>query len=462
MNNNVPINFENQIASMQTFFKSGATRSFDSRLKALNQLEQMIRENQDEICNALFLDLRKPRQEALISEVVLVLKEIAFAKKNLRAWMKPKGVRTPLLLWPARSRIFFEPLGTVLIIGPWNYPFQLIMAPLVGALAAGNCVVIKPSELTVNTSQSIAKLVAKYFSPDHVKVVEGGINETTSLLNEKFDHIFFTGSTAVGKIIMQAAAKNLTPVTLELGGKSPAIVCEDADLDLAAKRIVWGKFYNSGQTCLAPDYLCVHENIVDSLLEKIKKNILEQFGSDAQKSHSYARIVNERNFSRLIKMIDPKKIISGGRSDQKDLYIEPTVLRDITWSDSIMQEEVFGPILPVMSYSRLEDLFNVINTKPKPLAAYFFSHSKHQQDFIKKVNFGGGCLNDVVVHLSNPHLPFGGIGESGMGKYHGQSSFHLFSHSKSIMYRYGIFDLPARYAPYTEGKLKLLRWLFRV
>ncbi len=459
--NSTPNNFKTPLANMNAFFKSGATRSIDSRLQALNQLELLIRENQDAICDSLFSDLRKPRQEALISEVVLVLKEIAFAKKNIRSWMKPKCARTPLQLWPARSRIYFEPLGTVLIIGPWNYPFQLTMAPLVGALAAGNCVVIKPSELTMNTSRLIAKLVAKYFSPDHVKVIEGGVAETTALLDEKFDHIFFTGSTAVGKIIMQAAAKSLTPVTLELGGKSPAIVCEDADLDLAAKRIVWGKFYNSGQTCLAPDYLYAHESILSLLLEKIKKNIVEQFGNDVQKSQSYARIINERNFSRLVKLIDTKKIFSGGGNDQKDLYIEPTVLRDITWSDPIMQDEVFGPILPVMSYSRLQDLFNIINSKPKPLAAYFFSRSKHHQDFIEKVNFGGGCINDVVIHLSNPHLPFGGIGESGMGKYHGQSSFHLFNHSKSIMHRYGLLDLPARYAPYTEGKLKLLRWLFR-
>jgi aldehyde dehydrogenase (NAD+) len=445
-----------------TYFKSGTTRPLKFRLHALSQLEKMIRENQARICEALFADLHKPKQEALISEIAVTLEEILVTRRNLRKWMKPKTASAPLGMWPSRSYIYPEPLGVILIIGPWNYPFQLMIAPLVGAIAAGNCAVIKPSELTPHTSRIISDLIQKYFSADYLRVIEGGIAETTSLLSLKFDHIFFTGSSPVGKIVMQAAAKNLVPVTLELGGKSPAIVCEDADLDLAARRIVWGKFYNAGQTCVAPDYLYVQDSIIAPLLEKIRENIKIQFGENAKDSQSYSRIVNLRNFQRLSGMIDSKKIFVGGESDAQSLYIQPTVLQDVEWDDRVMQEEIFGPILPVLAFKSLTEVFGAVNLRPKPLAAYMFSSSaKYQSAFIQGISFGGGCINDVVVHLSNPYLPFGGVGESGMGCYHGKNSFKTFSHSKSVMHRYGILDLSARYAPYTEKKVRLLRYFFR-
>lgn len=446
---------------MRFFFRSRATRSYQSRLTALGRLEDLIRENQSAICEALHADLRKPRQEALVGEIFVTLEEIAIAKKNLQKWMRPRRRPTPMFLWPAKSRVHWEPLGVVLIIGPWNYPFHLAMAPLVGALAAGNGAVIKPSELTPHTSSLLSQLVAKYFSADHVRVIEGGVTETTALLKEKFDHIFFTGSTAVGKIIMQAAAPTLTPVTLELGGKSPVIVTADADLDLAARRIVWGKFYNAGQTCVAPDYAYVHESVMGEFLKRVRAEIESQFGTDPQKSESLGRIVNERNHGRLTAMIQSEKVFVGGGSDLKDLFIAPTVLRDVTWDDPVMQEEIFGPILPVLEFSDLDSVFTTITARPKPLAAYLFSSSfEIHRRFTERLSFGGGCINDVLVHLGNPYLPFGGVGESGMGRYHGFESFKVFSHAKSVMRRYGWLDLSARYAPYDERKLEFLTRFF--
>lgn len=451
------------ISAQKNFFRSGATRPLKFRLAALERLEHLLVENKEQICGALYADLRKPKQEALISEVAVLLEEIHLTKKNLRHWMKPEWRWTPLTLLPGRSRIYFEPLGVVLIIGPWNYPLQLALAPLIGAIAAGNCAVIKPSELTPKTSSLIATLVRKYFAAEFVSVVEGGVAETTALLTEKFDHIFFTGSTPVGKIIMQAAAKNLVPVTLELGGKSPVVVTEDADLALAARRIVWGKFYNAGQTCVAPDYLCVHQSVARDLLLKIKEEIGVQFGLDPKLSDSFSRLVNERNCQRIAGMMDSKKIVHGGRVDISARYIDPTVMENVTWSDAIMQEEIFGPVLPILTYENFDSLIETLNAHPKPLSAYLFSSSKNtQMKFVEKVSFGGGCINDVIVHLSNPHLPFGGVGESGMGNYHGHKSFLTFSHSKSVMFRTNRFDFSARYAPYSDEKLKFLRRIFGI
>lgn len=452
-----------ELAALRAYHESGKTKSLEARLDALDQLERMVRENTEQICQALFEDLHKPQQEALISEIAVTLEEIVVAKKNLKKWMRPKTRKAPLALWPSKNRVFSEPLGVILIIGPWNYPFQLTLVPLVGAVAAGNCAIVKPSELTPQTSRLIKNLVERYFSSDFLRVISGGIPETTALLGLKFDHIFFTGSTPVGKIVMQAAAKNLVPVTLELGGKSPVIVCEDADLDLAARRIVWGKFYNAGQTCVAPDYLYVHDHVAERLTEKIKSRILSQFGDRPSESRDFARIVNSRNTERLAKLINPDKVVLGGTVDIQSNYVEPTLMRDVSWDDKVMGEEIFGPILPILTYRDLDHLFAIIRSKPKPLAAYFFSRSREQQKaFIEQLSFGGGCLNDVVLHLSNPFLPFGGVGDSGMGRYHGEDSFKTFSHSKGVMVRYGAFDLSARYAPYSEKKLSLLRRLFRV
>lgn len=446
--------------SLRSHFNSGATRSLQFRLQALAQIEKMVRQNSARICQALFEDLHKPKHEAFVSEVAVTLEEIAVTRKNLKKWMKPKRVGSPLTLFPAKSRIHYEPLGVALIIAPWNYPFQLAMAPLIGAIAAGNCAILKPSELTSATAILLAELIEEHFSPNYIRVVNGGIPETTALLELKFDHIFFTGSTPVGRIVMQAAANNLVPVTLELGGKSPVIVTEDADLDLAARRIVWGKYYNAGQTCVAPDYLYVHSSVAPQLLQKISAQIQAQFGANPRESKSYARIVNTRNVERLSKMIDRNRVIQGGEVDQASRYIAPTVMNGVTWADAVMQEEIFGPILPVMTYESLNEVFKVISAKPKPLAAYFFSKNKEKQaQFAHELSFGGGCINDLMVHLSNPHLPFGGVGESGMGRYHGKDSFLTFSHAKSVMTRYGILDLSARYAPYTDRKLAFIRRL---
>ncbi|OFZ18528.1 MAG: aldehyde dehydrogenase [Bdellovibrionales bacterium RBG_16_40_8] len=444
-------------------FSSGQTKSYAWRYDMLTRLESLVKENKESLCQALYKDLRKPLHESLISEIAFVLDDIKLAKKKLCRWMKPKCVCTPFYIWPSHSRIYYEPLGVILTIAPWNYPVQLSLSPLIGALAAGNCAIIKPSELSPSTSHLICELIAKYFAENSVAAIEGAIPETTSLLALKFDHIFFTGSIPIGKIVMQAAAKNLVPVTLELGGKSPLIVCKDADLDLAARRLVWGKFYNSGQSCVAPDYLYVHESIAQNFLEKIKNTIHEQFGENEQHSNSYARIVNARSHQRICSLIDKGKIYYGGKTDVNDLYIQPTILTGVSWSDPVMKEEIFGPILPVFTFQNLDEVFAAINAQSKPLSAYLFTQSKKiKKQFIKDISFGGGCINDTVIHLSNPNLPFGGVGDSGMGAYHGYNTFLTFSHKKSVVWRTGLFDLKARYAPYTEKKTNFLRRIFGV
>ncbi len=449
--------------SLPSFFRTGKTRTLEFRLDALSRLEKAVLANQKKISAALFADLHKPAHEALFSEIIFTLEELRITKKKLRSWMRPQKKGTPFALFPAKSRIYHEPLGTVLIIGPWNYPFQLCLAPLIGAIAAGNCAAVKPSELTPHTSRLIRELLQECFPPEYVRVVEGGIPETTALLEFPFDHFFFTGSTPVGKIVMQAAARNLTPVTLELGGKSPVIVSENADLDLAARRIVWGKFYNAGQTCVAPDYLYVQQSVAPVLAEKLKSEIRRQFGENQKESSGLARIVNAANFRRVSALIDPAKVLFGGQTDPAALYIQPTLLENISWSDSVMSEEIFGPLLPILTFQNLAEAFTSVNSKPKPLSAYLFSRSsREQREFVEQVTFGGGCVNDVLIHLTNPHLPFGGVGASGMGSYHGKNSFLVFSHAKGVMHRAGFLDLAARYAPYSAWKLKLLRWLFRV
>ncbi len=447
--------------SMKDYFNTGATLSYQSRLKSLDQLEKMIRENSPLIADALKKDLNKPEQESLVSEVIFLIEEIKHTKKHLKNWMKVQDVGTPLTLLPAKSFIYQQPKGIVLIIAPWNYPFQLAIAPVIAALAAGNCVVLKPSELTPNTSKLIHKLIGENFSDQLIQVVEGGIQETTDLLKEKFDHIFFTGSTPVGKIIMLAAAQNLTPVTLELGGKSPVIVCEDANLDLCARRLVWAKFYNAGQTCVAPDYVYVHESIKDQLIEKMIQQIHLQFGQNPQESQSFARMVNTRNWQRVFNLIEKENIIHGGVGVQDDLYIAPTLLYSVNWDSKVMKDEIFGPLLPIMTFKNHKEVFSIINQRPRPLAAYIFSESKSiQKEFGEELYFGGGCINDLMVHLSHPDLPFGGVGDSGMGHYHGLAGFLTFSHSKSVLRRYAAFDFSARYAPYDTKKLNFFKRIF--
>jgi aldehyde dehydrogenase (NAD+) len=380
---------------------------------------------------------------------------------SLRKWVKPEKVKTPLTHIGSKSFLYSEPYGVVLIVAPWNYPFQLAIAPLIGAIAAGNCAIIKPSELTPRTSEILARLVEEIFPKEYISVVLGGVEESQSLLNEKVDYIFFTGSVAVGKIIMEAAAKNLTPVTLELGGKSPCIIHKDANLKVAAKRIAWGKFTNSGQTCIAPDYLYVYQSIKAEFLHHLKDAIRELYGENPLDNPNYTRIVSEKHFNRLKSFLNDGEILYGGKSNPKTLIIEPTVLANITWEDSVMKDEIFGPILPVLEYDVLAHVIEGIHLHPNPLALYLFSENNNvQQEVVNSIPFGGGCINDTVYHFVSPYLPFGGVGSSGIGAYHGKGSFDTFSHKKSILKQTTLFDIPVRY-PNTKNGLKKIKYFLK-
>jgi aldehyde dehydrogenase (NAD+) len=438
------------IANQRTFFATGKTKDYNFRVAQLNKLSQLIKDHEQLILDAVYADLRKPALEAFGSEILITLSEIKFALKHLKTWMKPKKVGTPINLFPSSSYIYAEPLGVVLIVAPWNYPFALTIQPLIGAIAAGNCAILKPSEHTPHTSNAIAKIINDNFDPNFIIAIEGGIETNQALLAEKFDHIFFTGGTAIGKIVMEAAAKHLTPVTLELGGKSPCIVDETCDLEVTAKRIVWGKFYNAGQTCVAPDYLLVQKNIKPLLIEKLVTHVKAFFGVNPQKSPDLARIVNDRQFDRLVGLLDEGKVLIGGNSDKSDHFIAPTLIDAVSPNSKIMAEEIFGPILPILEYDQLSEAIAFVNAHPKPLALYFFSSNKQNQErILQSVSFGGGCFNDMIMHLGNPELPFGGVGHSGMGSYHGKASFDIFSHRKSVLKNSFRFDLKWRYPPYT-------------
>lgn len=448
------------LTEQRTLFATGQTKPYQFRRQQLLKLMNLLRKNEQAIHKALHDDLNKPLAESFVSEYAVVMDEIHLALRHLRSWMKGQCVRTPLHLWPARTRVYREPLGSVLIIGPWNYPVQLTLSPLVAALAAGNCAIIKPSELAAATSKLIAKMLSEEFDPGLVRVVEGGIQETADLLALPFDHILFTGSTRVGKIVYQAAAKNLTPVTLELGGKSPVIVDGNCDLEVGARRITWGKFLNAGQTCIAPDYAYIHESVEQKFIELVKKNIRDFYGEDPAKSDSYARLLNTNHLNRLRGLIDSQKLKAGGQFDAGSLYLAPTVVGPVSWNDPVMQEEIFGPILPYLTYSDLNSTFQEIKKRDKPLAAYFFSNDcKNIQTFLD-MSFGGGCVNDTVVHISNGHAPFGGVGASGTGAYHGERGFLALSHQKTVVHKARWADLSVRYPPYTDKKLSFLRRLF--
>jgi len=391
-----------------------------------------------------------------------VLDEIRFARRRLRRWASPKRVRTPLVHFPAASVIYPEPFGVSLVVAPWNYPFQLAVAPLAAAVAAGNCVVVKPSEFSWRTASTLAGIVGRAFDPAHVAVVQGDAEVSRALLDERFDKIFFTGSTRVGKIVMAAAARQLTPVTLELGGKSPCIVAADANMTTAARRIAWGKFLNAGQTCVAPDYLLVHESVKEPLIEAIEASVKAFFGANPRQSPDYPRIINEDHFKRLTGLLRSGRILMGGVSDAEDRYIAPTVVDRVGWNDPVMEEEIFGPLLPVLSFSTLDEAVTSVNRRPKPLALYYFGKgSAGRQQVIDQISFGGGCINDVLLHLATPHLPFGGIGQSGMGSYHGKAGFDAFSHFKSILKRTAFPDAPLRYPPFSQWKMRLIKLLLR-
>jgi aldehyde dehydrogenase (NAD+) len=448
------------LGSLRRYFQTGATRPLSWRLSQLDALEHLLMEREQDIIAALQADLRKPETEAYLSEVAAIQSELRFARKRLARWMRPERVSTPLVAQPGRSFVYREPLGVVLIIAPWNYPFQTVVLPMLGALAAGNCVVVKPSEVAAHTSALLAEWLPKYLDRDAVKVMEGGVPETTALLREKWDHIFYTGNGTVGRIVMEAAAKHLTPVTLELGGKSPCIVDETADLDTTAKRIVFGKFFNAGQTCVAPDYVLVQESVHDALVNRLVATIREFYGDDPQKSPDFGRIINERHHARLTRLLDGMSVVTGGVTDTPDRYIAPTILRDVREDDPVMQEEIFGPILPVISVLTVDDAIAYINRGPKPLALYVFSRDKRAQErVIASTSAGGSTVNHVWLHLGVPHLPFGGVGDSGTGAYHGRHSFETFSHRRAVLKKPALPDPPLLFPPYSSSKL---RWIKRL
>lgn len=451
----------NQLARQQEFFKAGHTKSLYFRIEQLQALKTMLKENEQELCDAVYKDFRKSPFETFATEIGLIINEINYALKNIDRWVKPKSVPTSLVNFPSRNYILKEPYGNVLIIAPWNYPVQLCLLPLVGALAAGNTAFVKPSELTPNTSQALQKLLVKYFQPEVITTVLGGVETSNRLLELNFNYIFFTGSTRVGKIIMQSAAKRLIPVTLELGGKSPCIVDETANLEISARRVVWGKFVNAGQTCVAPDYLLVQKSIRDAFLAELKKAVFSLYGENPFTSDDYPRIINDTHFDRLSELLKDGKVVIGGDTDPATRYIAPTILSDISWQDSIMQDEIFGPILPVLEFSSIDDAIQQILQTPRPLALYIFtSSSETERKVLEQVSFGGGAINDTIAQLGNHHLSFGGVGASGFGSYHGKASFDSFSHQKSIMKKNFLVDIPIRYAPY-DGKIKWLKTIFR-
>lgn len=438
--------YKSIVDNQRKYMDQGNTVEYSFRKKQLENLRDMLKVYETEIFQALKNDLNKPDFEVVTSELGILHNELEVAIKNLRYWMQPQKVISPLTHKGSKSFIIKEPLGVVLIIAPWNYPLQLSLAPAIGAIASGNTVILKPSEHAPHTSELLAKMIEDTFDASYITVVQGAVEETTALLEQRFDHIFFTGGAAIGKIVMRAASEHLTPVTLELGGKSPAIVDEDANIAIAAKRIVWGKYTNAGQTCVAPDYLLVQESVKFKLLKAMKKQIKSMFGKNLIENDSYTHIINENHFDRLVSFLNEDNIVHGGYNNREKLIIEPTIIDRIDWDDPIMQEEIFGPILPVIPFENIEDALMQIKSMDKPLALYYFGENPRMQSQVMEyVSFGGGAINDTVYHLANPYLPFGGVGPSGMGSYHGQAGFDTFSHQKSILKQTTKFDLPFRY-----------------
>ena len=445
------------------FFNSGKTNDINFRIDALKKLKQVIKENEDKILDALKKDLGKSNFESYATEVGLVYEEINTHIKNIKRWSKIEKIKSPIVHYPAKSYIYKEPYGVTLIIGPFNYPFQLVIAPLVGAISAGNTAIIKPSENTKNTSILLEEMINENFQEEYLKVVNPleGKEAVSALLDLPFDYIFFTGSIRVGKIVMEKAAKNLVPVTLELGGKSPCIVDKDAKLELAAKRIVWGKFLNVGQTCVAPDYLCIHSSVKDKLLKLIVEEIHKQFGKDVKNSPDYPRVVNTASLNRLKEYINDGEIYYGGNVDSTELYMEPTILTNVDVNSNVMTEEIFGPILPVIEFDNIQDIISFINKREKPLALYYFSENKKSiNNILRCTTSGGVTINDTVIHVANGNLPFGGVGNSGLGSYHGKASFDTFTHKRAVMERGTFVEFNVRFAPYKE-KINILKKIMK-
>lgn len=450
------------IQKQNEFFDSQITHGIDFRIAKLKELKAVIKKYEHDLVSAFNKDLGKGEFEVLTSEVGLVQSELTLHIRNLKKWTKPKRVKTPLHAFPSKSYIHNQPFGRVLIISPFNYPFMLTVAPLVGAISAGNVAVLKPSESTVNVAATVEKIVEEVFDPGHVAVIQGDAEISQELLSQQWDKIFFTGSTRVGKIVLQAAAKYITPVVLELGGKNPTIVDKDANLKIAARRIVWGKLLNGGQSCVAPDYLFVHESVKEDFLKLLVQSIQTMYSEIPHKNPEFTRLADAAAVRRLTNLLNDSVVYYGGEFDEENNYFSPTILTDVTVDSAVMKNEIFGPVLPVLSFHELEDVYSFLNKREKPLAAYYFSgNHKKQQDFLRKTASGDAMINDVVIHFTNLSLPFGGVGYSGMGSYHGKRSFEVFSHKRSVMKTSTKFDLPLRYPPYKKWVFNLLKFLFR-
>ncbi|QLY81537.1 aldehyde dehydrogenase [Clostridium intestinale] len=452
------------LEEQKRYFHTQATKDLDFRINQLRLLKKAIKEYEKQILEDLNIDLGKHKNEGYMTEVGFVYHSIDLTIKNIKKWAKPERRKTPFYLMPGRSYIISEPYGSVLIIGPYNYPFQLLIEPLIGALSAGNTAVLKPSEMTPNVSRVVKELIKTTFDKKYVECVEGGIETNTSLINGKFDYIFFTGSVPVGKIVMEAAAKNLIPVTLELGGKSPVIVDESANIKEAARRIIWGKTTNAGQTCIAPDYVLVHETVKNKLIEEMKTAIRSFYGDDIENNDSFGKIINERHFNRIKNMIDKDKagIVFGGNYNETARYIEPTLIEISSLDAASMQEEIFGPVLPIMTYGDLNEAIKQILNAPKPLALYLFTTNKTVENkVLSEISSGNACINDTIMHTANPYLPFGGVGNAGIGAYHGKDSFITFSHRKGVLKKPSGFGMSLMYPSYTEKQLNLVKKIFK-
>ena len=446
------------VESQRQYFRSNATRPVEFRIEQLEKFRDLIHRYEDELYAAIYEDFGKSKYHTQLTEIFPLFEELKIAIENVKKWVKPRKVSTNLLNQPGKSYIVPEPLGVTLVIGAWNFPYNLSLTPVVGSMVAGNTTILKPSELPEETSRVMAKLINENFDPNYLRVVEGGIPETTALLNQRFDKIFFTGSPQVGKIVNQAAAPHLTNVTLELGGKNPAIFAEDAAVDVGVKRLIWSKFVNSGQLCLAPDYVLVHKSIKDRVLERMVHEIEKHDYSVENKN--FVRIINERNFDRVTALIDPDKVYYGGETNREERVIQPTVMHNVSLDDAVMQDEIFGPIIAVLEYETLDEAFEIVKRFEKPLAAYLFSNDKAtKQRFLSEIPFGSGAINDAVMQITNSNLPFGGVGHSGMGRYHGEYSFECFSHFKSILEKANFFEADLKYYGHSDTQMKLIRAL---
>ncbi|MGB1042128.1 MAG: aldehyde dehydrogenase [Tenacibaculum sp.] len=456
------MNISQLVQSQKNFFATQKTKDISFRKEALKRLQKELIKRESDITNALHADFKKSEYEAVMTETSIVLAELKMVLKNIHSWSKPKRVLPSLLNFPSSAKIHTEPYGTVLIIAPWNYPYQLAFAPLLGAIAAGNTVVLKPSELTPNTSKITKEIIEAVFDKNHVSVIEGGVSVSQKLLAERWDYIFFTGSVPVGRIVAKAAAEHITPITLELGGKSPCIIDKTANIKLAAKRLVWGKFINGGQTCIAPDYLLIQNEVKSDFIQHFKEELQKAYGENPKNSEDYPRIVNTKNFDRLALMLQNENCIIGGDTDRDQCYIAPTLIDEPNLDSEVMKGEIFGPIFPMISYKTEEEIHAIITKYDKPLAFYIFTKNKKlAKKMIAKYSFGGGTINDTTVHFANHRLPFGGVGESGIGGYHGKQTFDTFSHKKGVVTRGNWLDITTRYAPY-KGKLKQLKTLMKI